>query len=188
MSKEYDYSLLKKHGEDVYISDKVEIKVPNLVILGNHVAIDSFFYCTTQLEVGDFTHIGPHISVIGGKSGKLKLSKFNSIGAGTRVICASNEFKGKGLVGYGIPDEYVDAVKCKPVIIEDFVSVGSNCVILPGVTLREGSVIGSGSTVTKSTEPWTVYLGLPARAVKKRESGIMKSYSEKLYSSNRNFR
>ena len=180
MDKEYDYSKLGYSGKDVFISRNVEIRRPQLVTIENHVAIDSFFYCTTKLKIGKYSHIGPHISIIGGEKSLLVLVNFNSIGAGTRVICASNEFKGNGLIGYGIPEKYLDQVRCKPVVFEDFVNVGSNCVIFPGVILREGSVIGSGAVVTKSTNPWTIYFGIPAKAVGKRSGKIMKEYAKML--------
>ena len=51
---EFDYSLLKKSGNDVYISSNVVIKRPHSVEIGNHVAIDDYLYCTTQLKIGDY--------------------------------------------------------------------------------------------------------------------------------------
>jgi acetyltransferase-like isoleucine patch superfamily enzyme len=51
---------------------------------------------------------------------------------------------------------------------------------LPGVTLSEGCVIGANSVVTKTTEPWTIYVGNPAKPTKKRNQGEIKNYSDKL--------
>ena len=66
------------------------------------------------------------------------------------------------------PEEFRDKVIVEPVVFETFASTGTNVVIHPGVTLAEGSVVGSCSLVTKSTEPWTIYRGTPARPWKKR--------------------
>ena len=44
-------------GEDVIIDKFVNFKRPELVKIGNHVAIDWGFYCTTSLEIGDYIHI-----------------------------------------------------------------------------------------------------------------------------------
>lgn len=54
----------------------------------------------------------------------------------------------------------------KPVVIEDDVFIGMNCLILKGVTIGRGSVIGAGSVVTASVPPGVVAAGNPARVVK----------------------
>src|ERR1700748_1843113 len=40
--------------------------------------------------------------------------------------------------------------------------------VLPGVNVGEGAVLGLGSVASRDLEPWTVYTGVPARAVKRR--------------------
>ena len=54
----------------------------------------------------------------------------------------------------------------RPVVIEDDVFIGVNCLILKGVTIRRGSVIGAGSVVTGSVPPHVVAAGNPARVVR----------------------
>jgi len=166
-SPKYDLSKLAACGEDVFISANVEIRRPHLVRLGKHIAIDSGFYLTTAAVLGDYIHIGPYVTVIGGAPARLEMAGFNTIGAGSRILCASDEFLGAGLVGMS-PEEFRDKVIVEPVVFEAFASTGTNVVIHPGVTLAEGSVVGSCSLVTKSTEPWTIYRGTPARPWKKR--------------------
>ena len=56
----------------------------------------------------------------------------------------------------------------KPVIIEDNVWIGARAIIIPGVTLGEGSVIGAGSVVTKDIPPYTIAVGNPATVIKDR--------------------
>jgi acetyltransferase-like isoleucine patch superfamily enzyme len=46
-------------------------------------------------------------------------------------------------------------------------------VILPGVTLEEGASIGAMSLVTKSTDPWSVYFGIPAKRLKSRKRELL---------------
>lgn len=163
MKREFDYSLLQQCGTDVFISGNVEIRRPHLMSVGSHVAIDSGFYCTVAVTLGDHIHISPYVTVIGGAAAELRLGNFNTIAAGCRLACASDEFLGEGLVSTTIPDKYRDRVRRAPIVFQDFASVGMNVVILPGVTLAEGSVVGACSLVTRSTEPWTVYTGVPAR-------------------------
>src|ERR1022692_821538 len=84
-------------GEDVFISKNVEIKRPDLAIIGNHVAIDSGFKCTTRLELGDYIHIAPDVVVIGGSKTLLKLDHFSFIAAGTKIVCGSENYVTGGL-------------------------------------------------------------------------------------------
>ena len=178
-SPKYDLARLAACGEDVFISANVEIRRPHLLRVGSHIAIDSGFYCTTGATLGDYIHIGPYVTVIGGAPARLEMAGFNTIGAGNRVLCASDEFLGAGLVGMS-PPEFRDTVCVEPVVFEAFASTGTNVVIHPGVTLAEGSVIGSCSLVTRSTEPWTIYRGVPARPWKKRPSEKMIEAARKL--------
>lgn len=57
----------------------------------------------------------------------------------------------------------------KPVKIEDGSWIGAKAVVCPGVTMRTHSVLTAGSILTKDSEPYTIYQGNPALAVKKRE-------------------
>ena len=45
--------------------------------------------------------------------------------------------------------------------------MGSNCIVLKGVTIGFGCVIGAGSMVTKSIPPLSVAIGSPCRAIKR---------------------
>lgn len=178
---EFNKSSLKICGKDVCISPNVEIKRPHLITIGNHVAIDSFFYITTQAELSNHIHIAAHTAVIGGEKGLLKMGNFTNISVGGRIICGSDEFLGEGFVtAPGIPQEFRDNLKIAPVVFEDFVNTGANIIVLPGVRLAQGCVIGAGALVTKDTEPWTVYTGVPARPFKKRKKDRIIEYAKKM--------
>jgi acetyltransferase-like isoleucine patch superfamily enzyme len=58
--------------------------------------------------------------------------------------------------------------KISPILIEDNVWIGANCIILKGVTIGTGSVIGAGSVVTKNVPPNEIWCGSPAKFSKKR--------------------
>lgn len=53
-----------------------------------------------------------------------------------------------------------------PILVEDDVFIGMNCLVLKGVTIGKGSVIGAGSVVTKSVPPGVIAAGNPARVIK----------------------
>ena len=168
LALQYEYSRLRECGRDVVISASVEIRRPQLVNIGSHVAIDSGFYCTVAAVLGDYIHIGPYVTALGGERGRLTMGPFTTIAAGCRLVCSSDEFLGAGLVGSTVPDRYRDNVTYGEIRFESFASLGTNVVVHPGVTLAEGSVVGSCSLVTADTEPWTIYHGVPARAVRAR--------------------
>jgi len=48
--------------------------------------------------------------------------------------------------------------------------IGSNSIILPGVTIGEGAVIGANSVVTKDVPPEVIVAGNPARFIRKLKS------------------
>lgn len=178
---EFNKKTLKKCGDDVWISSFAEIRRPQLVSLGNHIAIDFGFYMTTQAHLGDHIHISSHVAVIGGERGLLVMENFTNISTGGRIICGSDEFLGEGLVSApAIPNEYRDKLIIKPVIFKSFANIGANVTILPGVTLGEGSVVGACSLVTKDTEPWTIYYGSPARPIKMRNKKKIIEYAKKM--------
>lgn len=54
----------------------------------------------------------------------------------------------------------------KPIIIEDFVWIGLNCVITKGVTIGYGSVIGANSVVKSDIPSHSLAAGNPARVIR----------------------
>lgn len=44
--------------------------------------------------------------------------------------------------------------------------IGTRAMIMPGVTIGEGTVIGAGALVTKDCDPGAVYVGVPAKRVR----------------------
>lgn len=53
-----------------------------------------------------------------------------------------------------------------PITIEDDVWIGGLTVVNPGVTIGKGSVIGSGSVVTKDIPPMVIAAGNPCRIIR----------------------
>ena len=158
---------LKRIGEDVRISDLAHIPRPELMEVGNHIAIDMWTYISTQLVLGDYIHIAPSVSIIGGAIASLTMEDFTNIGSGSRIVCASDDFL-QGLISPVVPIEHRTVIN-KPVVFKRFSTLGVNCTVLPGVTLGEGCIVGANSLVTKDTEPWMVYAGCPAKPIKPRD-------------------
>lgn len=154
-------------GNDVLIDDWVRIKRPNLVKIGNHVAIDWGFFCSTQLDIGDYVHISPFVSCIGGETTKLITKGFNNIMAGARIICGSDRYDDSGLFGAMIPKEFKGKQILGTVTFEEFASMATNSIVLPNSILRKGVLLAVNSVLIGDTEEWGIYKGNPAKLVKK---------------------
>lgn len=51
------------------------------------------------------------------------------------------------------------------ITIGDFVYIGNNSLVMPGVSIGEYSIVAAGSVVTKSVPPRTVVAGNPAKII-----------------------
>lgn len=92
---------------------------------------------------------------------KLVIGDFCSIGEGTRFIFAEHNYKRLSTFPF---DAYVlgkpeNNPTRGPIIIEDDVWIGANCIILSGVTIHQGAVVGAGSVVTKDVPAYGIYAG-----------------------------
>lgn len=153
--------------KDIIIDKDIVIKQQEKFVLGNHISIDKGFYCTTKATIGNYVHISPYVTIIGGKDGEFIAKGFNNIMAGARIICGSDRFDDSGLFGAMIPKELKGTQIIKPVIMEEFSNIGTNAIVLPGSILRKGVLLTAGSLLMGDTEEWGVYKGNPAVLVKK---------------------
>src|SRR5690606_22052331 len=73
-----------------------------------------------------------------------------------------------------VPDapEFADAengfLPAGDTIIGNDVWIGSEAIIMPGVTIGDGAVIGTRALVTRDVEPYAIVGGNPARTIRKR--------------------
>ena len=54
----------------------------------------------------------------------------------------------------------------RPVLIEDWVWLGTGAIVCPGATIGEGSTIGAGSVVTRDIPPRVFAAGNPCRVIR----------------------
>ncbi len=52
------------------------------------------------------------------------------------------------------------------ITIEDDCWLGTGCIILPGITMKKGTILGAGSVLTQDTEEFSVYAGVPAKKIR----------------------
>lgn len=67
--------------------------------------------------------------------------------------------------------QFMPETEFGPVRIERGVYIGVNAIILPGVTVGEGSIVGAGAVVTKTVPPYSVVVGNPARVLRSVKEG-----------------
>lgn len=63
--------------------------------------------------------------------------------------------------------EHPGAFYYAPIEVGDRVFIGAAAILLPGVSVGEGSVVGAGAVVSGDVAPGTVVAGVPARPLKK---------------------
>jgi len=56
----------------------------------------------------------------------------------------------------------------QPVVIEDYVWIGTRAMIMPGVTIGRGAVVAAGAVVTADVPAQAIVAGVPARPIGKR--------------------
>lgn len=154
-------------GRDVMIWPHAHIVGAEHISIGDSVIIDDFVFimASEPTEIGSFIHIASGATIVGG--GRLEMGDFSAISGGARVFTGNDDYLGGGLVGPAVPQEFRFPERSF-VTFSNHSIVGANSVVLPGVTLAEGAAAGALTFVNKDLDPWMVYAGSPARAVKER--------------------
>jgi acetyltransferase-like isoleucine patch superfamily enzyme len=160
-------------GANVVLEDDVEIvglatkgiRLGENVTIGRGTLIKPTSYYGRSL--GEGLRMGVRSSI--GPFGYVGCSGFISIGAnvliGPRVSMHAENHRFQET---GVPIRE-QGVALEPIAIEDDCWIGSDVVLLGGVTIGRGAVVAAGSVVTRSVAPGEVVGGVPARAIKSRE-------------------
>lgn len=163
-----------KHvGDNVRIASNSTIIGLENISLGNNIRIDGNVVISAlegSLKVGNHVHIGTacFVSCAGG----VEISDFAGLSQGVRIYSSSDDYSGRWLTNPTVPSAYLN-VRVAPVVIDKHVVIGSASVILPGVTIGEGSAVGAMSLVTTSLEAWGIYFGSPVTRISNRSRRIL---------------
>ena len=177
---------LSSVGEKVFISRKASIYNPSRIKIGSNVRIDDFCIISGNVTIGNNIHISSYSALFGGveDDNGIILCDFATISSRACIYAISDDFSGSTLTNSTIPDKYRKVI-CGNVVIEKHAVICSGCTVLPGVVIAEGSAIGAMSLCKKSTEPWMIYAGIPAKPVKKRTQELLACEKEFLLDNNR---
>lgn len=153
---------LKSFGEDVLIGRYVMIYTPEKLSIGNHVRIDDFSVISGNVTLKDYIHISQFCGIYGGEAG-IVMEDFSGLSSKCSVYAVSDDYTGFSMTNPMVPMAYKSKMINAPVQIKRHAIIGCNSVILPGVTVEEGTAVGSMSLCNKGTEPWSIYTGIPAK-------------------------
>ena len=163
---------LRHLGNNVQISDKACIYNPELIEIGDNSRIDDFCIVSGRVIIGDYCHITPMCLVAGGTPGII-FSDFCTLAYGVKIFAQSDDYSGATMTNSLIPKEYKNEI-FESVRLRRHAIVGAGSIILPGVDIAEGCSVGAMTLVNKSTTPWGIYVGSPAKRIKDRKKDMLK--------------
>ncbi len=117
-----------------------------------------------DIVLGNQCTVNPYAVIYG--QGGVTISNCVRIAAHCSIIPSNHIFDD--------PNQYIfqQGLSKKGIKIGEDVWLGSGVKVLDGVNIECGCVIGANSVVTKSTEPYGVYVGAPARLIRTRGETI----------------
>lgn len=154
-----------KIGLDSSIHWRAEFNLPSGVSIGHNTIIgnDAFLDGRMKRQTnGGKTSLGVYLKEFFAPT-KRPLAIGNNVSIAGEVRIYTME--------HDIDDPMFGAVGA-PVVIEDYVVIGSRVTILPGVTIGKGAVVASGAVVTKDVAPYSVVGGVPAKYIKDRTKDL----------------
>jgi galactoside O-acetyltransferase len=163
---------LKKYGKNVLISRNACLYGTENMEIGDNTRIDDFCVLSGKITMGNYIHIAPFCLLAGGQKG-ITMHDFSGLSSKVSLYAASDDYSGSSLTNPTVDEKFKHVIS-EEIILERHVIIGATSVILPGVTLKEGSAVGSMSLVVKDAEPWMIYAGIPAKPVKERNKDLLK--------------
>jgi maltose O-acetyltransferase len=110
-----------------------------------------------ELCIGDDAYINDAVWI--GVTRSVRIGARVRLGPGVRIL--DND--------YHDPNEHSVRPPGKPIVIEDDVWIGSDAIVLPGITIGRRAIVGAHAVVTADVEPGCVVVGNPARVVRRLE-------------------
>lgn len=133
------------------------------ILVGAHSALDAGVILRANgntISIGRNSTINPYCMIHGG--GGITIGDGVRIGPHAVIIAANHIFDDPSR------PIYLQGECKKGIVIENDVWIGAGAGILDGVVVATGTVVGAGAVVTKSTPPYSVVVGVPAKVIKMR--------------------
>ncbi|MEO0795900.1 MAG: acyltransferase [Verrucomicrobiota bacterium] len=122
---------------------------------GSNILMEVRFRCRQQLTIGERSVINERVLI--DNRGGVSIGSDVSISMDTQLITADHDLQDPTFGG-----------RVAGITIHNHVFIGARAMILPGVTLNEGSAVAAGSIVTKDVEPYAIVAGTPAKKIGER--------------------
>ena len=161
----------KKIGKNVLISEKAEIYNKSEISLDDNIKIDDFAVISGKVYFGKYVHIAAHSTILGGVAG-ITFSDFSACSFNCSIFSQTDDYSGLSMTNPTVPQKYKNIKKTK-IYIGRHVVIGAGSVVFPGVRIEDGCAIGAMSLVTKSTKPYSIYFGIPAKKIKERKKNFL---------------
>lgn len=156
----------KSIGDNCLISDKASFYRPENISIGENVRVDDFVIMSAGdggITIGNNVHIGVFVSLIG--AGNISIGDYAEISGRVSVYSSTNNFNSEYFYENGIRKNIISGY----VIIEDYVVVGSGCVIMPNVVIGTRSRVGALSLVKFDIGEHEICGGVPCKFIKFRD-------------------
>jgi acetyltransferase-like isoleucine patch superfamily enzyme len=143
-------------GERCYVAESAAV-FPDRLRLGDDSYIAAHAYVTGELDTGSHCTLNPFTTV----RGNVVLGHGVRIGAHTSLLGFNHSMA---------PDRPVfrQPLTSRGIRVGDDVWIGSQVIVVDGVTIGDHCVIGAGAVVTRDLPAWSVAAGNPARVLRDR--------------------
>ncbi|WP_319580743.1 sugar O-acetyltransferase [uncultured Methanospirillum sp.] len=122
------------------------------------IIIETPFYCDYGVNITFGKNFYANFNCVILDCARVQIGENTLLGPGVQIYTATHPVN---------PSTRRSHVECAyPVTIGDNVWIGGGSIILPGVTIRNNSVIGAGSVVTKDIPDDVVAVGNPCRVMR----------------------
>ena len=174
--KELKQFKFKSIGKNVFIKKNVGMFFIENISIGNNVRIDDNVIIVASkknspVKIGNYVHIASNCYLAG--SDGIDMMDFTTLAPGVLIFSGSDDYSGKKLTNPMVGNPYVGG-KSGKVTLCKHVIIGAGSVVLPDVTIKQGSSVGALSLVNKDLNPWGVYSGIPAKKIKSRYKDVLK--------------
>lgn len=162
----------KSVGSNVLISDKAVFYRPERISIGNNVRIDDFCVLANNIVLGDYIHIALYTCLLSGPNSIIEMKDFSGLAYRVLILTTSDNYSGLAMTNPTIPDKYRLGTE-ESITIGKHCVIGAGSIVLPGANLAEGVSVSAMSLVTKPTQEWKFYAGIPARIIQERKRDLL---------------
>lgn len=160
-------------GKNVRVSRNASFHGASRISLGDNCRIDDFCVLSAGeggIAIGRNVHIAVMSTLMG--KGRITVHDFCNLSSRVGIYSSSDDYSGEFLTNPTVPASLTH-VDHRPVTLHRHVIIGSGSVVLPGVTIGEGTAIGALSLVTHDLESFGIYAGVPLKRLKSRSDRVL---------------